>query len=233
MVLPKTGHLLTGDCRHHIYHWQPTGGSTWSIDKIPFKGHKDSVEDLQWSPSEDTVFASCSVDKTVRIWDTRCKKRPMLTCSDAHDTDVNVIKWNRLVEYLIVSGSDDGSFKIWDLRNFKSHGSSCVLAMAHSTCLRLYHGIPTMTPFLPSHLRTARSQFGTCLLRLMVTRLRWISVMVRDARSCLEVVSSSWAAVIPRKFIFILNFRVLLSVPDQRDTTCFVLVICKFYKSLF
>ena len=116
----KTGQLLTGDCRHHIYHWQPTGGSTWSIDKIPFKGHKDSVEDLQWSPSEDTVFASCSVDKTVRIWDTRCKKRPMLTCSDAHDTDVNVIAWNRLVEYLIVSGSDDGSFKIWDLRSFKS-----------------------------------------------------------------------------------------------------------------
>jgi len=116
----KAGHMITGDCRHHIYHWEPTGGSTWSIDKIPFKGHKDSVEDLQWSPSEDTVFASCSVDKTVRIWDTRCKKRPMLTCSDAHDTDVNVIAWNRLVEYLIVSGSDDGSFKIWDLRNFKS-----------------------------------------------------------------------------------------------------------------
>jgi len=30
------------------------------------KGHKDSVED---SPAQDFIFASCSVDKTIKIWD--------------------------------------------------------------------------------------------------------------------------------------------------------------------
>lgn len=117
----QQGHLLTGDCKKYIYMWNPAtqGGASWSVDKVPFSGHKDSVEDLQWSPTEATVFASCSVDQTVRIWDTRKKSGSMLHVH-AHDQDVNVISWNRNVAYLLVSGSDDGSFKIWDLRKFKS-----------------------------------------------------------------------------------------------------------------
>jgi WD40 repeat protein len=61
-----------------------------------YKGHDGSVEDLQWSPSEETVFASCSVDGTIRIWDTRERAKPMLAVK-AHDCDVNVISWNPLV----------------------------------------------------------------------------------------------------------------------------------------
>lgn len=112
------GHLLTGDCSKYIYHWTPAE-SRWVIDKVPFSGHRDSVEDLAWSPTERTVFASCSVDQTVRIWDTRKKAGSMLDIR-AHEQDVNVISWNTNVSYLLVSGSDDGSFKIWDLRHFKA-----------------------------------------------------------------------------------------------------------------
>ncbi|KDO34344.1 hypothetical protein SPRG_01480 [Saprolegnia parasitica CBS 223.65] len=112
------GSLLTGDCSKYIYHWVNNGAS-WVVDKIPFTGHKASVEDLQWSPLEGSVFASCSADKTVRIWDIRTKTRSMIEVN-AHDQDVNVISWNRNVSHLIASGSDDGSFKIWDCRKFGS-----------------------------------------------------------------------------------------------------------------
>ena len=52
------------------------------------------MEDLQWSPPENNVFASASVDKMIRIWNARKKKKNAL-CVKAHETDVNVITWNR------------------------------------------------------------------------------------------------------------------------------------------
>lgn len=115
-----TGRFITGDCKKHIYVWEPNEGTgSWAVDKVPFTGHSASVEDLQWSPVEATVFSSCSADGTVKIWDTRTKKKSMLSV-EAHDSDVNVISWNPNVAYLMISGSDDGTFKIWDLRSFDS-----------------------------------------------------------------------------------------------------------------
>lgn len=114
------GVLATGDCRRDIHVWQPSE-ATWTVDQRPLIGHIDSVEDLQWSPNEPTVLASCSVDKSIRIWDTRAQpsKACMLTCDDAHDSDINVISWNRN-EPFIASGGDDGALKIWDLRQFQT-----------------------------------------------------------------------------------------------------------------
>lgn len=114
------GNLVSGDCAARIHLWKRTE-SGWAVDKAPFLGHADSVEDLQWSPNEATVFASCSVDKTVRIWDTRARKSMVHVV--AHDSDVNVISWNKRVSHLLTSGSDDGIVKVWDLRNFKSNGN--------------------------------------------------------------------------------------------------------------
>ncbi|CAM9169523.1 unnamed protein product [Choristocarpus tenellus] len=112
----EAGKLVTGDCSNYIYLTGPTE-SGWAPDMVPFVGHTSSVEDLQWSPTESSVFVSCSADKTVAVWDTRRKNGAMLSLQ-AHEEDVNVVSWNRNVTYLLVSGSDDGSFKVWDLRYF-------------------------------------------------------------------------------------------------------------------
>ncbi|KAG5720994.1 Ribosome assembly protein rrb1 [Termitomyces sp. T112] len=116
--------LLTGDIHSKIYLTTstPTGFNALSQ---PFLSHTSSVEDLQWSPSEPTVFGSCSADCSIQIWDVRSKGRKSVASIDsAHESDVNVISWNRLTSYLLLSGGDEGGVKAWDLRHVKKKGSN-------------------------------------------------------------------------------------------------------------
>jgi ribosome assembly protein RRB1 len=57
-----------------------------------YNSHTGSVEDIQWSPSQQGVFASCSSDKTIKIWDMRTHSSQLSVT--AHQTDVNCISWN-------------------------------------------------------------------------------------------------------------------------------------------
>eukprot|EP00878_Enallax_costatus_P033373 GHUV01036797.1.p1 GENE.GHUV01036797.1~~GHUV01036797.1.p1 ORF type:complete len:463 (+),score=125.34 GHUV01036797.1:104-1492(+) len=116
----KAGRLATGDCKKHIHVWEPQEAGRWQVSPV-YNGHSGSVEDIQWSPTEDTVFASCSTDKTIAVFDIRERNKAMLQVPAA-DCDVNVISWNRLVSYMLASGADDGGMRVWDLRNFKEGG---------------------------------------------------------------------------------------------------------------
>lgn len=74
------------------------------------------MEDVQFSPSQEHVLASCSVDQTVKLWDLRATQMKAQISFKAHDCDVNVISWNSTSKFLLASGDDKGEFRIWDLR---------------------------------------------------------------------------------------------------------------------
>ncbi|KAF7311091.1 Ribosome assembly protein rrb1 [Mycena chlorophos] len=106
--------LVTGDNDSKIF-LTTSSPSGFNTAAQPFTSHTSSVEDLQWSPSELTIFASCSADSTAAA-----------SIDSAHESDVNVISWNKSQEYLLLSGGDEGGLKIWDLRNIKNRGAAPV-----------------------------------------------------------------------------------------------------------
>ncbi|XP_076650680.1 WD repeat-containing protein 1 l(2)09851 [Halictus rubicundus] len=134
----ELGTLASGDCKGNIHIWRiddNNGSATWHVDQRPYNSHAPhSVEDLQWSPNERHVLASCSVDKSIKIWDTRVKPQSacMLTAADVHTDDVNVISWNRKENQFLVSGGDDGLICVWDLRQFGSNTHPLAMFKQHT-----------------------------------------------------------------------------------------------------
>ena len=112
--------LLSGDIHSKIYMTNMTNSGFETSSAMPFASHTSSIEDLQWSPSETTVFASVSADRSLRLWDIRSRDRKsVIAATNAHDADINVLSWNTgsKSSFLVVTGGDEGALKVWDLRN--------------------------------------------------------------------------------------------------------------------
>lgn len=125
----KSGALATGDCKKNIHIWTMRTND-WNVDQQPLIGHEGSVEDIKWSPEDADVLASCSVDKSIRIWDLRqqATARCVTKVLNSHKSDVNVIDWNARSKNLIVSGGDDGVVKVWDTRYLKRDNENLAVA---------------------------------------------------------------------------------------------------------
>ncbi|KAJ1676485.1 peroxisomal targeting signal 2 receptor, partial [Spiromyces aspiralis] len=64
------------------------------------------------------VFASCSEDRTVKLWSINNPRHSIATIS-AHSDQVLSLDWNKYVQNQLVTTSSDKSIKVWDIRNHK------------------------------------------------------------------------------------------------------------------
>lgn len=82
------------------------------------EGHKDRVWGLAWNPSNPTRLASCSGDKTVRIWDFDSHSpSPSFRCTavleDTHSRTIRSCAWAPSGK-MLATASFDGSTGIWE-----------------------------------------------------------------------------------------------------------------------
>ena len=107
------------------------GVELWDLKSLDIKqksfiGHKNEVNSICLSPN-GKYMASCSVDKTIKLWDYISGKE--LYTFSGHSNGVFNVKFFSDSRY-ILSASNDNSIKIWDInvifkrkRSFNRHGT--------------------------------------------------------------------------------------------------------------
>jgi WD40 repeat protein len=112
--IKRPGHLLTASEDTTICSWDINQYQKEKKTLEPFKvytGHTAWVEDVQWSPHVEHLFASVGDDKKLMIWDTRTNvaSKPNFFV-DAHDAEINCVSFNPMNEFILATGSADKVF---------------------------------------------------------------------------------------------------------------------------
>ena len=80
-----------------------------------FMDHDHYIMQVKINPKDPTMFASASLDKTIKIWTVGTTKSTANYTLMGHEAGVNCVDFSYDLERPhLVSGSDDGLVKIWD-----------------------------------------------------------------------------------------------------------------------
>eukprot|EP00761_Pharyngomonas_kirbyi_P013919 gb/GECH01013949.1/.p1 GENE.gb/GECH01013949.1/~~gb/GECH01013949.1/.p1 ORF type:complete len:547 (+),score=121.73 gb/GECH01013949.1/:1-1641(+) len=120
----QQGTLASGSDDGFICVWDISETSEGHGGKVKpiytFSEHNDVVEDVCFHKHHESVLASVSDDKSMKIWDLRNGAKGQASHTiQAHDAEVNSVDFAPFNEYLFATGAADNNVKLWDMRNPK------------------------------------------------------------------------------------------------------------------
>lgn len=136
-VHPTMPYVLSSsdDMSIKLWDWD----KNWTSTQV-FEGHAHYVMMCQWNPKDATIFASCSLDRSIKVWGITGGNSNAHFTLTGHQRGVNCVEYAPTGEkpYLI-SGSDDRTVKIWDyqtkqcIQTLTSHTNNVSAALFHPT----------------------------------------------------------------------------------------------------
>ena len=92
-----------------------------------YRGHEDTVDDVQFRPSSADEFCSVGDDSALLFWDARSGTSPVTRVAQAHEGDVHCCDWNAANENYVITGSQDAAVKLFDRRKVQGGGKAAAV----------------------------------------------------------------------------------------------------------
>jgi guanine nucleotide-binding protein G(I)/G(S)/G(T) subunit beta-1 len=110
-------YILTSSGDSTCLRWNISSGRV--VDT--FAEHKADAMFLATRPNDPNCFLSCSVDKTIKLWDVRSPGASKQTFT-GHLGDVNCVEFMPSDNNAFGTCSEDGTARVWDLRAYQEVG---------------------------------------------------------------------------------------------------------------
>lgn len=125
---PISNFLLSCSDDKTIIQWN-NSGSTY-VKGQQWTEHRHFVMDIKLNPHENGIFASASLDSTIKLW--HVKSASSNGTLKGHKSGVNCIDFYKGDRQLLISGGDDYEVIVWDLsskailRRLKHHENNVI-----------------------------------------------------------------------------------------------------------
>ncbi|EDO16885.1 hypothetical protein Kpol_1024p39 [Vanderwaltozyma polyspora DSM 70294] len=130
----KEGHLVVAYSDGHVKAWDITKYKRSDpVIKAPeynYKLDESGCNDAVWMPEHNSLFAACSEDNRLSLFDTRDESNIIDISTSVHKGGINACRFNPRNSLLLASGDSIGNICLWDIRkketpiNILDHGSS-------------------------------------------------------------------------------------------------------------